>query len=257
MKRKPYPPQLQTAALLSVTAALVCLSTTCNPALQCGTWTFSGTPVSVTAAQCSDKFPPDSLSNVVSAFTFNPATCGKSCTCDQDVMIQMTWVYDATTRTNLYAASGDEDRADADGWNIDRVNGAAYGYYGLLNDGKTFYSFWNTPGANGTANTLFDGPGGWPCNSYFYAVDAATCFTSRTCQNNILGYYFWSWTIDSSGKASEFIISPAWSTLETEFQSALAAWNTWAPTSGPEADPTDSGQPTLPNAVKFPAMSDL
>jgi hypothetical protein len=35
---------------------------------------------------------------------------------------------------NLLAASGDRDRADAKGWNIDRIDGAAYGWYGLLND---------------------------------------------------------------------------------------------------------------------------
>jgi hypothetical protein len=170
-------------------------------------------------------------------------------------MIQMTWVYDSTDRTNLYAGSGDAGRATADGWNIDRVDGAAYGWYGLENDGATFYSGWNSPGADGTPNTLYDEPANWPDNTFFYAVDVAICFKSRTCANRILGYYFWSWTIDGGGNAAEFIIGPAWKDLDVEFQSAVAAWNKWAPTSGPQND--GFGSPTLPTAVVFPAFTDL
>jgi hypothetical protein len=170
-------------------------------------------------------------------------------------MIQMTWVYDMTNGTNLYAGSGDEARATADGWNIDRVDGSGYGWYGLENDGKTFYSGWNTTGSNGTPNTLYDDPGGWGNNTLFYAVDVAVCFKSDTCANRILGYYFWSWYIDNSGNASEFIIAPAWKNLDSEFQSAVTAWNAWAPNSGPEND--GFGSSTLSNAVSFPAMTDL
>ena len=168
----------------------------------------------------------------------------------------MTWVYDFDEHTNLYAGSGDAGRATADGWNIDRVDGAGYGYYGLQNDGVTFYSGWNTPGSNGTPNTLFDAPGGWPNNTWFAAVDVATCFQSDTCNNRILGYYYWSWTIDSSGNASEFITAPAWKDLDAEFQSALAAWNAWAPGSGSEDDGFP-GDPVLPHAVNFPTLTDL
>lgn len=232
--------KLHKPALLSLLAALCCLISACKPTLECGTWDFTGTP-------SGNSFP------LSSAFTFNPANCGKDCQCDQDVMIQMTWVYDATTRTNLYASDQPQGgRSDADGWNIDRVNGAAHGYYGLQNNG-TFYTGWNIPGANGTANTLFDAPGGWPANTYFYAVDVAVCYTSRTCNNRILGYYFWSYILDSSDVGQKFITAPAWKDLDTEFQSALAAWNTWAPTSGTE----DDGTGTLPSAIAFPTLSDL
>lgn len=229
-------------AKAAILAAFCLAFAGCQPTLECGTWAFNGTPSGTT-------FP---LSN---AFTFTPANCGKSCNVDQDVMIQMTWVYDYATHTQLYASDQPQGgRSDADGWNIDRIDGAAYGYYGLENDDKTFYPGWNTSGANGTPNTLFDEPGGWPANTDFYAVDVAVCFKSDTCQNKILGYYFWSYILDSSDVGQKFITAPAWKDLDTEFQSALAAWNNWAPTSGPETDMTGI---TLKHAVAFPALSDL
>ncbi len=117
---------------------------------------------------------------------------------------------------------------------------------------------YNPPGSNGTPTTLFDVPSGWPNNTWFAAVDVPTCFQSRTCANNILGYYYWSWTIDNSGTSSQFIVGPAWKDLDSQFQSAVAGWNAWAPTSGPEnMGPGYPGQPTLPNAVQFPTLSDL
>lgn len=242
---------------LFAVAAIVVLSmlgfmtacTACNPSLECGTWVFSGTPAGTAPF---DDFP------LSSAFTFTPQTCKKNCQCPQDAMIQMVAVYDSSTSSYLYPTSSYAARADADGWVIDRVDGEGYGWYGLTNDGKTFQPLWNTPGSNGTANTLFDGPGGWPADIDFYAVDAAVCFSPSTCQNNILGYYFWSWTINNSGTPSTFIIGPAWQSMETEFQSALASWNTWAPTSGTEIGTGGIlGEPSLPHAVVFPTLSDL
>jgi hypothetical protein len=247
MKQEKFPRFLSLAAVATVAAALVCWLSGCTPTLNCGTWAFN-----VTVQSNPDAFP------LSSAFTFTPATCGQSCSVDSDAMIQITWVYDTVSRTNIYASGvGDEARHDANGWNIDRVDGEAYGWYGLTNDGSTFYSGWNTPGANNTANTLFDRPGGWPNNTWFYAVDAAVCFRSSTCQNKILGYYFWSWTIDNNGNAAQFITAPAWENLNVEFQSALASWNTWAPTSGTEAGVGFPGEPSVTHAVVFPAMSDL
>lgn len=231
----------KTWGMLVLAAGCVFALTACQPTLECGTWNFTGTPT-------GNAFP------LSSAFTFNPANCGKRCTCNQDVMIQMTWVYDETEHKNIYASDQPQGgRSDADGWNIDRVDGAAYGYYGLLNNG-TFASYWNTPGANGTANTLYDEPSGWPANVYFYAVDVAVCHNSDTCNNKILGYYFWSYILDSSDVGQKFITAPAWKDLDTEFQDALAAWNKWAPTSGTEDD--GSGV-TFPHANAFPTLTDL
>jgi hypothetical protein len=169
-------------------------------------------------------------------------------------MIQMTWVYNTDEQKNVYASDQPNGaRSDANGWSIDRVDGAAHGYYGLQNDG-TFYSGWNIPGANGTPNTLYDEPGGWGADTVFYAVDVAVCYNSDTCNNSILGYYFWSYILDSNDVGQKFITAPAWKDLDTEFQNALAAWNAWAPTSSPENDGTDG---TIQNAIAFPTLTDL
>ncbi len=67
-------------------------------------------------------------------------------------------------------------------------------------------------------------------------MDVAVCVKSDKeggCNNRILGYYFWSWIIDDKGVGQKFITAPAWKDLDTEFQSAVAAWNKWAPTLRP------------------------
>jgi hypothetical protein len=247
--------RLSAVAVLSLAVTLFVVSfaslllSGCVTSLECGSWAFNGTPQSY-----PETFP------LSSAFTFTPAACGKSCDCDSDVMIQIVRVYDSENQTYVYPTSSQAARATTDGWAIDRVDGSAYGWYSLLNDGKTFLPFWNTPGSNGTPNTLYDNPSNWPNNTVFFALDAAVCFTSKTCNNRVLGYYFWSWTTDNNGNATTLITSTAWTNLESEFQSALATWNAWAPSSGMEdegAIPNAPPQPTLPSAVQFPALTDL
>jgi len=212
----------------------------CTPTQECGTWVFSGTPSGTT-------FP------LTNQFTFDPSVCGKNCQCNQDPMIQMTWVYDAVNHTNIYAAGQPQGtRSDANGWAIDRIGGAGNAYYSLQNDG-TFWSGWGLPGSNGNPSTLNDTPGGWSANTYFYALDVAVCRTSDNCQNKILGYYFWSYILDSNDVGQKFITAPAWKELDQEFQDAVAAWNAWAPTSGSQ----DDGTATLSHAVALPALSDL
>ncbi len=232
--------KLKTVGLVALCAGVLLSVTACTPTFQCGTWVFTGTPV-------GNAFP------LTSSFTFNPSSCGQSCPESQDVMIQMTWVYDENTHTNIYASDQPQGvRSTPNGWSIDRVDGAAHGYYGLQNDG-TFYSGWNLPGGPGVATTLDDEPGGWGANTYFYAVDVAVCYNSSSCNNKILGYYFWSYILDSSDVGQKFITAPAWQDLDTEFQAALTAWNNWAPTSGTESD----GTGTIAHAIAFPALSDL
>lgn len=217
-----------------------CLFIGCQATQECGTWTFSGTPSGTT-------FP------LTDTFTFNPANCGKSCECSQDPIIQMTWVYNEDQHMNLYASNQPQGtRSDANGWAIDQLNGWAYAYYSLQNNG-TFAAVYGLPGSNGTPSALNDTPGGWPANTFFYAVDVPVCYSSKTCQNKILGYYFWSYILDSNDVGQKFITAPAWKDLDAEFQSALTAWNNWAPTSGTEND----GTGTFPNAIQFPALSDL
>jgi hypothetical protein len=235
-------PLLPVVAILTV-SALGFIA--CTPTLECGSWAFTGTPQ-------SDAF------QVSSGFTFTPATCGKKCDCQEDVITQMVSVYDSDSQTYMFPSSSQEARSIAYGWSIDQLDGWAYGYYSLDNDGHTFDPGYNPPGSNGVATTLYDEPGGWPDNIVFYSVDVPTCFSSMSCKNNILGYYLWSYTSDSSGTISQFITAPAWKDLDTTFQNAVSGWNTWAPTSGPENMGSGyPGQPTLQNAVPFPALTDL
>jgi hypothetical protein len=212
----------------------------CQPTQECGTWTFSGTPT-------GNSFP------LTDAFTFTPATCGKDCDCSQDPIIQMTWVYDADSQMNVYASNQPQGtRSDANGWAIDQIDGWAYAYYSLQNNG-TFSSVYGLPGSNGQPSTLNDAPGGWGKNTFFYAVDVPVCYSSEKCKNKILGYYFWSYILNDKDTGQKFIVGPAWKGLDREFLNAVASWNVWAPTSGSQND----GTGTLPHAVPLPALSDL
>ena len=60
-------------------------------------------------------------------------------------------------------------------------------------------------------------------------------------ENHILGYYFWSWSIDNDGNSTQFIAAPGWKDLDQEFQVAVTGWNNWAPTSAAQ---DESGAPT-------------
>ena len=231
---------------IGVVLAVVCLLSSCQSTVECGTWVFTGNP--------------GGGNPVSSAFTFNPSTCGKNCSVKIDAMIQMIRMYDADEHEFLVAQGESAAWRDADGWQIDQQPGPGFGWaegwYGLNNDGTTFASGYNTVGGNGTPNTLFDAPGGQPADTYFSAVDVAACFQGDSCQNRILGYYYWSFITDSSGNPQPFITAPAWQDLNVEFQSAGSAWNSWAPTSGPVGGGT-TGQILVPNAVPFPTLSDL
>jgi len=231
--------------VLAIPTFLACLFFGCTPTINCGSWVFKGTVN-------GDSLP------LSSAFTFTPSTCGSRCDVQIDAMIQMVRVYDANDQMFLAGSGESTEWADADGWMIDQqpLIGWAEGYYGLNNDGTTFDSAYNAVGSNGTPNTLFDDPGGWGPNTYFSAVDVAVCFKGDSCQNRILGYYFWSFFDDSSGNVLKFVTAPAWQDLNTEFQSAVASWNKWAPSSGPVGGGS-TGQILVPHAVPFPTLSDL
>jgi len=234
------------AVILGAGVALAALVSGCQPAVECGTWAFSGSP-------------GDSDNYVISdGFTFNPANCGKSCDCSADCIIQMTWVYDAESGTYILDHSHESHgsvKATSDNWEIDQWDTWGYAYYGLQNNG-VFDPGYNNAGSNGVATTLYDNPGGYSKNTYFYAVDVAVCYTSRTCQNKILGSYFWSFAVDGSGNVSGFLNAPGWTSIESEFQDAVTVWNTkWVPFS--TTITIDDGTATLPSAVPLPTLTDL
>jgi len=241
MKRKIY---TQLFRLMSMAGlALICTLPGCQPTEDCGSWTFSGTP-------------GERSFNVNAAFDFTPATCGKNCECTTDCIIQMVWVYNEDDQTFIYASdqTGASARATPNGWTIDQIDGWAYAYYGVNNDG-TFANNYNPPGSNNNPTTLIDLPGGQPNNTIFYALDVAVCYKSKTCENHILGYYFWSWSIDNEGNSSQFIAAPAWKDLDQEFQAAVTGWNNWAPTTSSQDE--GAGQPVLPHAIQLPTLTDL
>jgi hypothetical protein len=249
--------KISAAAVLSVIVALIFISAAslllsgCAVSLECGSWVFSGTP------QSGSSDSNATLANVNSAFTFTPASCGKDCTCDIDAMIQIVAAYDTSEHTYVYPTSSYEARATSNGWSVDQLDGWAYGWYALLNDGSTFDTNYNKVGSNGSANTLYDAPS-WFSNVIFFAVDAAVCFKSKSCNNRVLGYYFWGWSVDNNGAAHGPFNGPAWTELETQFQNTVTAWNNWAPTSGQETLGSGfPGQPVLPHAVPFQTMTDL
>src|SRR3984885_12744349 len=79
--------------------------TACQPTLECGNWTFTGTPN--TSASPDDSFP------LSSSFVFNPANCGKQCQCTTDAMIQMVRVYDVDEQMFLAGSGESTDWSDA------------------------------------------------------------------------------------------------------------------------------------------------
>lgn len=231
------------SAVFSLMILLCAGCSGCKYTQDCGTWVFNGGP-------SGNSYPMNA------AFTFNPANCGKDCSVQTDCIIQMVSVFNLEDHTYMFASdqSGASARATDYGWTIDQIDGWAFAYYSLNNDG-TFDNGYNPPGSNGVATTLFDAPGGWPANTLFYALDAAVAYSSKTCQNRILGYYFWSWASDNAGQVSTFINGPAWKDLDLTFQKAVAGWNAWAP--GSPSQNEGPGQPILPHAVPLPALTDL
>jgi hypothetical protein len=75
----------------TVALGFACLTAACVTAYQCGSWDFSGTPEWTPGVEYSDQFP------LTSSFTFTPASCASNCNVQIDAMVQITWVYDATT----------------------------------------------------------------------------------------------------------------------------------------------------------------
>jgi hypothetical protein len=229
----------------------------CHPTVECGSWAFTGTP----GANGANSY------GVSNGFTFTPANCNSTCNCTVDGIIQMVLVYDAANQTYLESAFGEANgsaRATPDHWMIDQYDAWGYAYYGLENDGVTFDAGFNNAGSNTTVSTLNDLPGGQGANIFFYALDVDVCYNSQTCQNSILGSYFWSWKSDNNGTASTFFNVKGWKEIEDEFQKAVTVWNTsWVPLShtlvqnGSLIMNDGVSSTTLTQAATIPTLTDL
>lgn len=202
-----------------------------NPTQPCGTFSFSGSPNGMRGE------------NISTSFAFNPSVCGSSCTTNTIAYIQIVRIIDRDTGEFLAPSSQQQDRivtgrpeAVYNGWAVDRIDGRVWGYYARDNDG-TFASYLTT-GSNTTPAILGDGPSGWPDNSWFDAVDVPVCIdNSSSCVNNLLGYYYWLFIVESGGSTGSPIneIGVDWN--QTAVDLAIAQWNATAPGVGKNVFP--------------------
>jgi hypothetical protein len=202
----------------------------CTSLKRCGEFTFTGTKVDTSDQNGIDM-------NV--SFDFNPADCGSPCTCNPVCYIQIVRTVDMETFTYIYPSSEKQDRATANGWYIDRLEGKKWGYYGRNDDG----SFASTldPGSETDPAILFDGPRRqsepW-LNIWWEAVSVPVCIQSGSgCANKLLGYYFWSWLVDTAGTVTGIVNAVAWEPLEQETDAAVGRWNAQAPGLGKNTFP--------------------
>ncbi len=209
----------------------------CTYLTNCGTFTFTGTTFDTTSSNGLDM----NLS-----FDFDPAACGSGCTCDPVAYIQIVRTVDQDTGTFIFPSTEKQDRANANGWYIDRLAGKIWGYYGRNDDG----SFASTldPGTETDPAILFDVPSRgevepW-IDIWWQAVSVPVCIQAGSaCENRLTGYYFWSWTVDPAGVTGGPIHGTAWEDHDGEVDSAVAEWNVQAPTLGKNAFPAFSRLP--------------
>jgi len=156
----------------------------------------------------------------------------------------MVRTYNFHDGTYSYISEEHEARSIQYGWYVDRLTGRNWGYYGRNNNG-TFASTL-TPGNNNTDAILFDSPSRPSSmnNIWWQAVSASVSIDggANSCNNNFLGYYFWSWLVDDNGVTGNNLIvhSIAWENLQNIMDDAVAAWNTQAPGLGHNSFPAFS-----------------
>jgi len=154
----------------------------------------------------------------------------------------MVRTYNLSDGTYSYISEEHEARAIAYGWYVDRLSGRVWGYYGRNNDG-TWASIL-TPGNNTTNAVLRDAPRRPDSmrNIWWQAVSAPVSIDggANSCNNNFLGYYYWSWFVDDAGKVADnhIIKGIAWEDLHLTMDDAVAGWNAQAPGLGHNGFPT-------------------
>lgn len=206
----------------------------CVPVPKCGDFTFTGNKVDT---------PDNNGLDMNLRFDFHPASCGSGCTCNPVCYLQIVRTVDLEALVYIYPSAEKQDRANAEGWYIDRIEGRIWGYYGRNNDGSFAGNL--TPGSDTTPTTLFDGPRRpeaepW-IQIWWQAVSVPVCIQAGSgCENKLLGYYFWSWTVNNAGVVNGPIDAVAWKSLDAEIPSAVAGWNAQAPGLGKNTFPAFS-----------------
>lgn len=211
------------SAVVLLTFLGTSLLASCTPAGACGVFDFEGTLDDTS----TENALPMSLD-----FDFNPDACGSAATCDTVAWVQMVRNFDFEDLTNLFPSSEKEDRATTDGWYIDRLEDRVWGYYGRNNNGTFAGNV--TTGSDTTTATLFDRPKRgdqepW-LDFWWMAVSVPVCLDEDSAVvNNLLGYYFWSWTADESGVMGGPFDALAWESLDVSFGAAVDGWDADAP----------------------------
>lgn len=196
----------------------------CTQIHPCGTFAFTG--------NANDGATSNGITMNL-GFDFDPAACGETCTTNTVAYIQMVRTYNVDDGTYSYISEEHQARAIAYGWYVDRLTGRIWGYYGRNNDGTWAGNL--TPGNNTTNAVLFDAPSRPDSmrNIWWQAVSAPVSINggAGSCNNNFLGYYYWSWFVDSAGHLTnnEIIKGTAWEDLHLAMDDAVAAWNAQAP----------------------------
>ena len=223
--------------ILAGLVLLAVLAIACGtPTLPCGTFAFTGTPngthldLSVT-------------------FNFNPATCGAAaCNCNTIAYIQIVRIIDPSTGNFLAPSTEQFNRIvtggtpTQNGWAVDRVDHRNWGYYGRFDDG-TFASYLTT-GSNSTPAILGDSPANWPAGSWFDAVSVPVCINAAaSCNNRLLGYYYWLFVTDSSGNAGAPFDEVGVTWMQDSFNLSVTEWNNDAPGLGKHTFPAMSPLP--------------
>ena len=203
----------------------------CDRLNPCGIFTFTG--------NLDDQPGSNSLPMNLS-FDFNPADCGSDCSCDPVCYIQIVRNIDLEDFTYIYPSAEKEDRATGYGWYIDRIEGRKWGYYGR-NDNGTFGGNLN-PGNNTDPAILFDTPSRGEAEPWlefwWQAVSVPVCIDDdATCENKLLGFYFWGFTVDNAGIMGGPLNAVAWENLDQSVFDAVSEWNTQAPGLGKNSFP--------------------
>lgn len=207
----------------------------CQPIPPCGEFTFTGAVVDTAAQNGVDMDV---------SFDFDPGECEFDCACDLVCYVQIVRTVDLNDGTYHYPSTEKADRATADGWYLDRLAGRIWGYYGRYDDG-TFAASLDT-GSDVDPAILYDSPRRGEAEPWlgiwWQAVSVPVCIDEDSdCENQLLGYYFWSWWVDDDGNVPGIIDTIAWEPQDEDFDEAVDEWNAQAPGLGKNTFPAFTG----------------
>jgi len=177
-------------------------------------------------------------------FDFEPVACGEDCACNKVCFVQIVRSVDQEDGTYLYPSSEKADRATSAGFYLDRLAGRIWGYYGRNDDGS--FAGTVTTGSDTTTANLYDFPKRGESEPWldfiWMAITVPVCIDNPTsgCNNHLLGYYEWAWSVDDAGTVPwtiHFISPQGW---KDDFDDAVAEWNAQAPSLGKNVFPAFS-----------------